>query len=672
MFNRYGKKIVITGLYKGNKMKKVMTKKFFLGTALTLTAFCCVSANTFAAEIPTGVMDIIRDNPGAIQRDAGSNIKHELDSRQYDRQRQEVQSDYEKYQEQREEGGTKGSTVIQGAPEGTGDVIRAKVEELETKGLYVNSIEVAPSEILTREEIEPIITKYAGKNLFITDIQQMIDEINSLYAKKGFVTAKAYLPEQQVENGAIYIDLIESRIGKVTIDGNKWTKSNYILDRIPDKEHELFDIVKLEKDVLDFNRYNEGVRLTANLKAGEKEGTTDIELSADEKFPFHIIGVMDNAGRYQTGKLRGGPMIVADSLFGYRDRMSAGAYFSGGATSPFFDYNIPVNKYDGRVGFSYASTFAKVKWGAFAPLGLRTRSYLYSLYYTQPIKRTQGFELKGYGSLNYKRVFTGMDILSGIYDFPLDQVTSADLGLNLRKDTPKGIWYLNQNASMAFPIFDSRSSYFKYSGGLLRLHDFSHGVYAQIRANYQIIPNNKDIPYIDQFQAAGLATVRGYSEGILIGKNGYFTSAELIFPFLPRQITSPRSGEKIPFLGKYVQGVVFADHAGVFPDARTDRMMGGGSYFLASLGMGLRVQLPGDLSARLYWGYPLINNVHETDRKYGRFHFELVLEPNIDKLLKDRSVAAKVVPQVQKEVEAEYINNYDDVRHYDYFYDGAL
>ena len=647
-------------------MKKVITKKVFLSAVLALSTFCCISTDAFAApDIPAGVMDMIRD--------VGGNVKHDIDTMKFEQERKNVQSDYERYQEQREQlqGGTQGSTVIQGAPEGSGDVIKAKVEELETKGVYVNTIEVAPSEILTREEIEPIISKYAGKNLFITDIQAMIDEINTLYAKKGFVTAKAYLPEQQVENGAIYVDLIESRIGKVTIDGNRWTKSNYILDRIPDKEHELFDIVKLEKDVLDFNRYNEGVKLSANLKAGEKAGTTDIELSAEEKFPFHIMGVMDNAGRYQTGKLRGGPMIVADSLFGYRDRMSAGAYFSGGATSPFFDYNIPVNKYDGRVGFGFSSTFAKVKWGQYAPLGLRTRSYVYSLYYTQPIKRSPGFELKGYGSLNYKRVFTGMDALKefiGSSQLGLDEVTSADIGFNIRKDTPKGIWYFNQDAAMAFPIFDSRSSYFKYSGGMLRLHDFSHGVYAQVRANYQIIPNNKDIPYIDQFQAAGLVTVRGYSEGILIGKNGYFTSADLIFPISPREITSPRTGEKIPFLGKYVQGVVFADHAGVFPDARHDYF--DGSYFIASVGMGLRVQLPGDLSARLYWGYPLINNRYETDRQYGRFHFELTLEPSIDKLLKNRSVAAKVVPQVQKEVEAEYINNYNDVRHYDYFLDG--
>ena len=138
-----------------------------------------------------------------------------------------------------------------------------------------------------------------------------------------------------------------------------------------------------------------------------------------------------------------------------------------------------------------------------------------------------------------------------------------------------------------------------------------------------------------------------------------------MFPLLPREITSPRSGEKVPFLGKYVKGAIFADHAGIFPAVGEGY---DGSHFLMSLGMGLRVQLPGDLSARLYWGFPLVNNRYEQDRKYGRFHFELTLEPNIDALLRHRSTAP--APRVEKHVEADY--NYDDVRHYDYYNDGAL
>lgn len=640
-------------------MKKTEINKNVLKAVLCISAFCTASLTSVTPAVAyDGALPV---SINQIMMETGGNIKHDTDMLRYKRDEKSIQEDYVKYNENRKFEGNEGQVIKNyNSTSSDSDFIQGQVQDIDTKGVFVNSIEVAPSSVLSQEEVNQIIQPIVGKNVFISDIQNVIDQLNNLYAEKGFVTAKAFLPEQTVENGHIYIELIESKVGNISVEQNKWTRTKYITDRVEQKPGELFDIVELEKDILDFNRYNEGVNLTANLTAGTQPGTTDIQLTAHENIPFHVVGIMDNAGRYQTGRLRGGAMIYADSLFHNRDRLSLGSYFSGGAISPFADYNFPVNKKDGRVGFMYSSTFAKIKWGPLEPLDLKSKSYIYSLYYSQPLVRKPGFELKSYAGLNYKRARTS--ILDDWMDLGVDEITSADIAFNIRKDTKHGIWYANQGVSMAFPIFDSQSSYLKINGGAIRLHDFSHGVIGQLKANYQVIPNNKHIPYLDQFQTGGLATVRGYSEGILMGKNGYYTSAELMFPLMPREITSPRSGEKVPFVGKYVKGAVFADHAGVFPNTSED--IYGGSYFLMSLGMGLRVQLPGDLSARLYWGYPLINNAYEADRKYGRFHFELTLEPNLDALLRHRSTAP-AAPRV----EAEY--NYDDVRHYDYFQDGS-
>ena len=647
-------------------MKKInsKTKIMILCTAFALSASI---TPVFAGAMYDSFPALYQD----VQNQAGMNQMHDsnyLREKSQDNYRTE---DYKYYQQRKKlDGQDEGSTVIQNY--NGGSMQQATIEEMNTKGVYVNSIEVAPSEILTKEEINKAIQPLVGRNVFIEDIQKAIDNINNLYAEKGFVTARAFLPEQTVENGHIYIALTESKIGNITVEQNRWTKDGYITRRLPEKEGQLFDIVELEKDVLDFNRYNEGVKLSANLKAGQKPGTTDIELVADENFPFHVMGIMDNAGRYNTGSLRGGAMLYADSLFGHRDRMSLGSYFSKGAQSPFADYNFPVNKKDGRVGFMYSSTFAKIKYGDLRDLGIGSNAYQYSLYYSQPIVRKPGFELKTYAAANYKRARTYSDVsILDNWIKSVDNVTSLEFALQMRKDTKRGIWYLNQDAYYAIPILNSQrdNNYFKYSGSLVRLHDFSHGFIGQLRGNYQVVPGDKQIPYLDQMQTGGLATVRGYSEGLMIGKNGYFASGELMFPLLPREITSPRTGEKIPFIGKYVKGAVFADTAGIFPAASED--VYGGSYFAASLGMGFRVQLPGDLSARLYWGYPLIRNYHEPYSKMGRFHFELTLAPNIDALLASRSTAVAPKTQLQKNVEEEYVNNYDDIRHYDYFRDGG-
>jgi len=665
-------------------------------TVLSVSAICALSfsglgscAYGYGEGAVTGGLSNIGSGyaPGhvPVMHEVGGAAIHDSDMMRYDRNQRRSNEDYYQYEQTRYYG-TGGSPVKNYATQDNSipDYMKATIDEVGSKGVYVNSIEVSPSEILTREEINNVIGQYVGRNVFMSDIQAAINALNNLYAEKGYVTARAYLPEQTVSNGNIRIELIESKIGNVTVVNNKYTTDNYILKRIPEKSGQLFDIVSLEQDVLDFNRYHDGVNLAANLRAGETPGTTDIELTAQETFPFHLIGMMDNAGRRSTGSLRGGPAIVADSLFHRRDQMSLGTYFSSGAVSPFFDYNIPVNKKDGRIGFSYSSTFANVKHGPeyLTALGLKSNSYLYSLYYDQPLVRKRGFELKSFASLNYKRARTWSKLddfwesILGSSPFAgTDQVTSVDVGLNIRKDTKHGIWYFNQGAALAVPIFDSESSYFKLSGGLLRLHDFSHGIIGQLRGSYQVIPNSKHIPYIDQFQTGGLATVRGYSEGLMMGKSGYFVSGELMFPLLPRTITG-KNGETHKFIGNYIKGALFADTAGIFPYAGEDYLE---SYFLASIGMGLRVQLPGDLSARLYWGYPLVNNAYEQHRHMGRFHFELTLEPDFDGLLSKRSTKAEPAPQQPASQPQQpqlapvepVQNNYDDIRHYDYLLDGS-
>ena len=630
-----------------------MNKSFIKNTLKLMLSISMVALSvnsSFAAYNPNGF---------TLQQETGLNQLHDTSNLENRRYENYVKQDYQNYRTPMPD------AVKDERPQYSGNTMNTGVSQTQsTNSVYIGNVTVDPSEILSPEEINSIISQIQGRNVTIGEIQQAVNEINKLYASRGFVTARAYLPEQTITGGNIRIGLIESKVGNLTVNGNRWTRTKYITDRVGQEPNKVFDIVELEKDVVSFNRYNEGVSLKANLKAGTTPGTTDIQINTEEKFPFHLVGVMDNAGRYSTGHIRGGAMLYADSLFKNRDKMSIGSYFSGGATSPFFDYNVPVNKKDGRVGFLFTSTFAKLKYGDYRALDIRSHGYQYSLYYSQPLIRRPDFELKSYTALNYKRA----RIEYGIIDYhTTDEVTSAEAALNLRKDTKHGIWYLNQTAYYAFPILDKVSNYFKYSGSVTRLHDFSHGVIGQLRGNYQVIPNNKYIPYLDQIQSGGLFTVRGYNEGIMIGKNGYFMSGELIFPIMPSNI---RIGEKErPFLGRVVKGALFADHAGIFPRRAEDRY--DGSYFLASVGMGLRIQFPGSLTGRLYWGFPLIENRYETDKKYGRFHFELTLAPDIDALLNRRSTKEVVV---EERVEAkpapnEPVNNYPDVRHYDYFFD---
>ena len=289
-------------------MKKTEINKNVLKAVLCISAFCTATLTSVTPAVAyDGALPV---SINQIMMETGGNIKHDTDMLRYKRDEKSIQEDYLKYNENRKFEGNEGQVIKNyNSTSSDSDFIQGQVQDIDTKGVFVNSIEVAPSSVLSQEEVNQIIQPIVGKNVFISDIQNVIDQLNNLYAEKGFVTAKAFLPEQTVENGHIYIELIESKVGNVSVEQNKWTRTKYITDRVEQKPGELFDIVELEKDILDFNRYNEGVNLTANLTAGTQPGTTDIQLTAHENIPFHVVGIMDNAGRYQTGRLRGGAMI---------------------------------------------------------------------------------------------------------------------------------------------------------------------------------------------------------------------------------------------------------------------------------------------------------------------------------------------------------------------------
>ena len=606
----------------------------------TIALALMFSQKTFAADpsIPANI------SPSSYS--AGTINTHDIDLIKQRQLLKREQSDFKEYKQKKEKQNEQDSKDNQSTQNNqTQPVIKAKVSEYQTKGVYVEKVTFSESLILSPEEINKFAQELEHKNVFIEDIQAVIRDINNLYAAKGYVTARAFLIPQTMDDGNLSIELIEGKVGSISINESKWTKDYYIKQRLSQKKGDVFDIISLEQDILKFNRYNDGIKLKANLFPGKEEKTTDVQLIAKEEFPFHLTTLMDNAGRETIGLLRGGLMLQNDSLFGLRDRITLGAYQSRSSITPFADYNIPVNKYDGRVGFSYSSSNTAITSGNYEMFNIKSRSYNYSLYYLHPLLRKPNFELNGIVSGNYKQATTSFDG----FDLDTDKVTSAQIGVNAKYDLKKSILYASQSVYHAFPIIKRESKYFKYEGNFVSLHDFGHGIVGQYRINYQYVPQDV-IPYMDQFQSGGISTVRGYSEGLLIGRSGYFTSGELLFPLAPSTITVKKDNkkEKRPFLGRWVKGVCFVDNAGVFPFKGSGPGEEGitANDFLLSGGMGLRISLPGDFTARLYWGFPFIRNIHESRQRMGRFHFELAMTPDFYSLMQ-----LKKAKQEKKEIE---------------------
>ena len=493
----------------------------------------------------------------------------------------------------------------------------AQPEEYQTKGVYIEQIEIPESQILTAEEISGILKDYEKTNLTMQDIKEIVEKINDLYLDKGFITARAYLPEQTIEGGKLQIALLEGKVGQVKIEGNRWTKTSHIKKRLGLDEDDLFNIQKLENNVLIYNRYNDGIVLKGDLNAGQKDGTTDIDIKTKEKAPYHIIAVADNSGRDTIGKNRAGLIAQHDSLLGYRDKLSAGVYANRYSVTPFIDYNIPVNKYDGRIGASFSYNKAKIGHGPYTDFNIESRSQNYSLYYTHPLIHELHKELNATASYTFKRAVTSFDG----YDVYKDKIPEMKAAVNYRQDNQSGVWYFAQSVSYAAPWYQGNIDYWKFEGSINRLQDFTHRFLGSFRGNYQYIPQ-KNIPYADQMSVGGFGTVRGYSQGLLTAKSGYQLGAEIYFPIGPEEV--PLFGKRLR-TDEYLRPFVFTDYAALYPHNGTSI----NENTLISAGAGMRFQLPYNIVFKAAYGVPLKHNRYQND-KNGDWYLELSYAPDLN------------------------------------------
>lgn len=505
-----------------------------------------------------------------------------------------------------------GSANEVGSPDAAQPQVPETSLDQEQTSVLINSFNINQSQILSKEEIDGITNSYIGKEVKIDDLKKVIEDINTLYAKKGYISARAFLPPQTVKSGVIEIKLVEGHVGKILVEGNKWTKTSYIKGKISQQSGDLFEIKDLERDILKFNRENT-IKLRANLKPGEEFGTTDIQLTAADPFPFHFTPTFDNTGRETVGVLRGGVGFTADSLFGYRDQFSMGYSRAKSTDVAYSSYNFPIGNKGTRIGGSFAFSNIKINSGFFKSFNIEGNSYNYSGYISQPFISTNRFDFSGDITANFRQVTTFFD------ETPLftTQVRSLTTGLNFQYRDKWGNWMSRHAITNGLDLLGGNARFFKYDASLTRIQSFGHGIIGIFRGALQL--SDDRLPPVEQFQIGGSTTVRGYSEGLLIGDNGYLLSAEIRFPipFLPKEIGKLKLRDRI-------RALIFVDHGGAFIDdgeASTPHNYN----FLTSVGLGIRGSITRFISGRVDWGFGIGNR--EYPQPTARLHFGLESNP---------------------------------------------
>ncbi|HOS26867.1 MAG: ShlB/FhaC/HecB family hemolysin secretion/activation protein [Bacteriovoracaceae bacterium] len=477
--------------------------------------------------------------------------------------------------------------------------------------IFISRIDAGPSAILSADEIRDITGGYEGKNVSIRDLFDVVRRINELYARKS-VAARAVLPPQKVEKGVVRIDLIEGRVGEITVENNRYTRDSFFTKRTSLKTGDIVKLDTLEKDLLFLNSTSD-VDIRAELRPGGALGTTDCILKVREPENYQAALFSDNAGNDTVGLYRFGLMLGSKSLLGYRDSLLINSFFTakGGTVAGSAAYSFPAGTLGTRLGLSYDYNQIEVISGPYKVLDISGESSDLGLELSHPLLVKPDFRLNGLAGFHAKKSATDFDgeRLSST------RVRTINAGIDALSLDAGGYWYTRHRFTQGLHVSGGDVEYLAYNPLLLRQQILGRDVVLLLRARAQLT-RKKLLPPSEQFQIGGASSVRGYPEGFLIGDKGYLVNVELSFP-----LPSSENGVFTADIANRLKGIAFIDHGGAFP-----YKPGGGSMthrdYITGAGVGLAVNVSKFLTGRVSLGIPITNRGSLEDKYVFHFYIQ--------------------------------------------------
>jgi hemolysin activation/secretion protein len=504
--------------------------------------------------------------------------------------------------------------------------------QLEQSQFHLNSLTVENANLLEEDEINEVIRPYENKDVTLDELQKVVEEINDLYQRKGFATSQAYIPPQDVQNGNVVIKVVEGKVGKFCVQGNKFNRPSAVSRLIQAEPGQPFDLRELEKDLNRTNRFNNMYRVRATLSPGEEAGETDVRVDVAERQPWQITPTFDNQGRPFIGYYRGGVELTNGSLFGYGDRFVA-KYLGASGTQIFLgSYTIPVNRNGDELSINYGFSHVDVDLDAVNSPNITGRANSVGLLYSHPFDRDRVWV--GDLGVNVRRISTEV---SGAPD-ATDNIRSLQAGLNLNKYDKYGQTFARLQTSLGLDVFGGdNTSFWKNELFITRLFTLPRNNILMLRLYGMLSPNA--MPTAEQMQIGGAYSVRGYTEGVLLGDRGINLTIEDRFPV-------PFLGRIAPTLAERLQMAAFVDFGHAVIDSSNTNFLNSGSASttLLGAGFGLRARLSQYLQGFVDVGFGLLNrdSIEPNAQPTARVHFGVRsdLLPMVYKQRNDKTICA--------------------------------
>ena len=489
--------------------------------------------------------------------------------------------------------------------------------------ILVKSLHVTGQTLYSEAELIAITGFIPGRELTISDLRVMAAKIADQYHRNGYFVAQAYLPAQDIKDGAITIVVIEGHYAKVTLN-NKANISDNVANNLIGglKSGDLIASAPLERRLLLLSDLP-GVEVKSTLVPSVSLGASDliVDLTPGPRITGSIDA--DNAGNRYTGEYRIGATVNFNEPLGYGDVITLRALTSGfGLFYLRAAYELQLAQ--ARAGVAYS--FLEYRLGKeFESLDANGTAHIASIYGSYPLIRSRNNNLYAGLAFNYKIFQDRVDLYSrvtdkqvqvliaGLYGDHRDNLFGGGLSsysltwsggnLDIRTDAAR----VDDEATAK-----SNGVYNKLGFSAMRLQNVTESISLYASINGQLAFNNLDVS--EKMELGGMYAVRAYPEGEAYADEGYVLTMEA-------RMKIPKFVERLP---GQIQLIGFVDTGTVTvnKDPWTDE---DNTRTLSGAGVGLNWSETNNFMVRAYYAFKLGSEAATSaPDSSGRFWIQLV------------------------------------------------
>ncbi len=500
---------------------------------------------------------------------------------------------------------------------------KEKEEPIAQEGQFrflVHNIQLEGITLFPREDLAVYLSQFENRENSFGDLKKLAQAITNHYRSRGYTTSRAYLPPQKIENGTVTIRVIEGKIGKIIIEGNRYFRSKLYEQTFVLPDDRIFQYQDLESGLYYLNQKPDR-RAKAYLTPSDQPEQSDIILKAEESVPVHFAYEYNNRGTKFTHRSRHIMRFTHNNFLGIGDifdtnlSLSEEGAFTAGAFSYSYTFEKTGTTFDVDASISESMLVKSLK--AFEVKG-KSRSITPGI--LQRIMRTPRFSMAGFLGFEIKDSMTLIDDFKTSFDRSravkagprvsyLDKFGKSFLEADVHWGIPNFMGSLDNTDPRASRRF-SGGEFIYYTLSVARLQRLPFNSYLTSRFGSQF--TNDSLTSLEQFRAGGAISVRGYPESEVAGDYGFTFSHELNMPvpFVPKTWEMPGSTKKI---ADAVRLVTFIE--------------GGKSYllhryspetvqnqFLLGTGFGVRMDLGRSAYLQSDFGFPIGDKSTEEDK----------------------------------------------------------